>query len=151
MLWINRRFLNIFNKILLFRYYLPLEKGMAFYLNKLESPLPKDALCQVWLKLVKWFWSRRFFNIFNNYYIFAIISPGKRASPFIWRILNPLHARMLCAKFGWNYPSGSGKEVENVKSLQTDKRTNGQTDRQTTDKKWSEKLIWAFSELKKTV
>ena len=26
----------------------------------------------------------------------------------------------LCAKFGWNWPSGSRKEDENVKSLQTD-------------------------------
>ena len=31
---------------------------------------------------------------------------------------------MLYAKFGWNWPSGSGEEDENVKSLQTD----GQTD-----------------------
>ena len=35
---------------LLFRYYLPSEKGMAFHFNKLEFPLPKDALWQVWLK-----------------------------------------------------------------------------------------------------
>lgn len=56
---------------------------------------------------------------------------------------------MLCAKFGWNWLSGSGEEVENVKSLQTD----GQTDRRTPDKKWWEKLTWAFSsgELKKCV
>ena len=40
-------------------YYLPLEKGGALQLNKLESPLPKDALCQVWLKLAQWFWRRR--------------------------------------------------------------------------------------------
>jgi hypothetical protein len=31
-------------------------------LNKLESPPPKDDLCQVWLKLAQWFWSRRFLN-----------------------------------------------------------------------------------------
>ena len=48
---------------------------------------------------------------------------------------------MLCAKIGWNWPSGAGEEDENVKSLQTD----GQTDRQTTDDRWSEKLTWAFS------
>ena len=44
---------------LLFRNYLPLEKGEDLYLNKLESPSPKDALCQVWLKLAQWFWRRR--------------------------------------------------------------------------------------------
>ena len=31
--------------------YLPLEKGMVLFLNKLEPPSPKDALCQVWLVL----------------------------------------------------------------------------------------------------
>ena len=36
----------------------PLEKGGALHLNKLESPSPKDALCQVWLKLAQWFWRR---------------------------------------------------------------------------------------------
>ena len=32
---------------------------LALLLNKLESPSPKDALCQVWLKLAQWFWRRR--------------------------------------------------------------------------------------------
>ena len=52
---------------------------MDLYLNKLESPPTKDALCQVWLKL----------------------------------------------------DSGSGED-ENKKSLQTDGRMDGGTDRQTT-------------------
>ena len=38
--------------ILLIRNYLPLENGGNLHLNKLESPSPRDALCQVWLKLV---------------------------------------------------------------------------------------------------
>jgi hypothetical protein len=29
-------------------------------LNKLEFPLPKDNLFQVWLILALWFWRRRF-------------------------------------------------------------------------------------------
>jgi hypothetical protein len=57
----RRRFLNIFCIFLLFRDYLPLERGYPLSLNKLESPLSKDDLCQVWLKLAHWFW-RRFFN-----------------------------------------------------------------------------------------
>ena len=44
------------------RYYLPLEKGYPLGLNKLESPSPKNDLCQVWLKLAQWFWRRRFLN-----------------------------------------------------------------------------------------
>ena len=43
----RRRFLNFVNVFSLFRYHLPLEKGGAIHLNKLESPLPKKALCQV--------------------------------------------------------------------------------------------------------
>jgi hypothetical protein len=35
-----------------------LEKGDPLHLNKLETPLPKDDLCQVWLKLAQWFWRR---------------------------------------------------------------------------------------------
>ena len=76
---------------------------------------------------------------------FVIISPCNRAGPFIWTNLNPLHPRIFCAKFGWNWPSGSWEEVENRKSLQTDGQTDRRTDRQTTDERRSEKLTWAFS------
>ena len=41
---------------------------------------------------------------------FVLISPWKRAWSFIWSNLNSLYPRMLCAKFAWNRPSGSGKE-----------------------------------------
>ena len=53
--------------------YLLFEIWMVLYLNKLDSPSPKDALCQVWLKLAQWFWKRRFlnklkaFSLFRNY------------------------------------------------------------------------------------
>ena len=58
-LWfLRRRFLKFVNIFSLFPYYLPLEKGVALHLNKFESPLPKDALCQVWLKLAQWFLRR---------------------------------------------------------------------------------------------
>jgi hypothetical protein len=63
--WLNlacwfwrRRFLKMFSVFLLFCYYLPLENGYHLHLNTLESPLPKDNLCQVWSKLVQWFWRR---------------------------------------------------------------------------------------------
>ena len=47
------------------------------------SPSPKDALCKVWLKLVQWFVRRRFLNFVNVFCYFIIISPWKRAGPFI--------------------------------------------------------------------
>jgi hypothetical protein len=40
----RRRLFKIFSVILLFCYYLPLDKGVPLYLNKLESPPPKDDL-----------------------------------------------------------------------------------------------------------
>ena len=43
---------------------------------------------------------------------------------------------MVCAKFGWNLPSGFVEEDENVNSYET---------RQTTDGRRSEKLTLAFS------
>ena len=39
-------------------------------MNKLESPSPKDALCQVWLKLAQWLWRRRYLNFVNIFSIF---------------------------------------------------------------------------------
>ena len=42
---------------LLFGYYLYLEIGMALHLSKHDSTSLKDALCKVWLKLVKRFLS----------------------------------------------------------------------------------------------
>ena len=38
---------------------------MVLHLNKLESPLPKYAWCQIWLKLAQRFWRKRFFNFVN--------------------------------------------------------------------------------------
>ena len=68
----RRRFLNFVNLLSLFHNNLQLKKGVALHLNKLEFPASKDALCQVWLKLVLWFKSRflRFINVFlllHNY------------------------------------------------------------------------------------
>ena len=46
-------------------------------MNKPESPLPKDALCQDWLKLAKWFWRRGFLN-----FVDVFLSPlGKGQDP----------------------------------------------------------------------
>ena len=73
---------------------------------------------------------RLVFSLFHNYLpilsmdfcYFLIISPWKRAWPFIKIKLTSFYPKMICAKFGWNSPSGSGKKVkdQNVKSLQMD-------------------------------
>ena len=66
-----RAFLNSINVFSLFRIYLPLERGMALHLNKPEYPSPKNALCQVWLKLALLFLRRRFLNFVNVFSLFC--------------------------------------------------------------------------------
>ena len=68
-------FFNFVNVFLLLLNYLPLEKGGALHLIKLKSPLPKDALSQVWLKLAQWFWRRIFLNFLNVFSLFRNYLP----------------------------------------------------------------------------
>ena len=69
---------------LLFRYNLSLEKegGLGLHLNKFESPLQKDPLYQVWLKLAHLFWRRRFSNFVKVFSLFFLLSP-------LWKGLGP--------------------------------------------------------------
>ena len=83
---------------------------------------------------------RQCVSLFRNSLNSPKLSPWKRVWTFIWTNLNFLHRRML-AKFGWNWPNGSGEEDKNVKSLQQRRRRQQQR-RRTTDKFWSEKLTW---------
>ena len=81
---------------------------------------------------------------------FVIISPWKKAGPFILTNLNPLHPRMLCAKLKlaqWFWRRWFFKFCY-VKSL----RKRHQLQWRTTDQFWSEKLTWAVGsgELKTT-
>ena len=90
---------------------------MVLHLTKLESLSFKDACAKI-----GWNWlsgsEEEDFLISSMYFLyFVIISPWKRAGPFIWINLNPLHPRMLCAKFGWNWPSGSGEEDFLISSM----------------------------------
>ena len=65
-------FVNIFS---LFSYYLPLEKGGALHSNKHESPSPKDAFCQIWLKFAHWLLEEDFLSLSMYFRYFVIISP----------------------------------------------------------------------------
>ena len=103
--WFYRSFVSVFS---LFRNHLPLEKGGALHLNNRIHPSPKDDLCHVWFNWPSGSGEKDFLK--SYFYYFVIISPWKRAGPFIWTNLNPLYPRMLCAKFGWNWLSGSGEE-----------------------------------------
>ena len=48
---------------------------MFFHLKKLESPSPKDAMCQDWLKLAQWFWRGEFFYFVNVFLLFCNYLP----------------------------------------------------------------------------
>ena len=45
---------------------------------KVESPFPKDTLCQVWLKLAQWFLRRRFLNFVNVFSLYRYYLPFER-------------------------------------------------------------------------
>ena len=93
----RRRFFNFVNVFSLFHNYLPLEKGGALHLNKLESPSPKDALCQVWLKLAQWFWRRRFFNFVNVFSLFHYYLPLEKSRALLLNKLeSPSPMDALC-------------------------------------------------------
>ena len=67
---------------LLFHNYLPLEKGVALHLNKIESPSPKDALLQIWLKKAKLLLRIWFSNLVNVFFTISLLSTlGKGRGP----------------------------------------------------------------------
>ena len=98
--FLRRRSLDCVNVFSLLRSYLPLGKGVAVYLNKIESTPPKDTLCLAWLELVQYFSRKRFLNF---------VCENEAPRPFL-KNLNSRHPRMLCATFGWNWRSGSWEE-----------------------------------------
>ena len=187
-------FKKVFNikLFLIFCTYLPFEKGMTLHLKKkIESSSPKDALCQVWLKLDQWFWRRRFF-CFQFIFTISQLSPPweglgslfeqtwilstqgcfvpslveivpvdlekkiDKKSQFIFIISQlPPPWEGLGSSFEqtWipftrGYFVPSLVEISQVvleKRWKYEKFTDRQTDRQTTDYRWSEKFTWAFS------
>ena len=66
-------FFNFFNVFSLF--YLSLKMSGILRLNKLESRLPKNALCQVCLKLTKCFSRRKFSKIRQCIFTMSLSSP----------------------------------------------------------------------------
>ena len=93
---LDKKNLNFVNIFLPFQNYLPLGKDMTLLVNRHESSLPKDALCQIHEirpvvleeEILKF-----------GQCIFAI-SHWKRVWPFIWITLNTLLSRIISTKFG---------------------------------------------------
>ena len=101
----RRKILNVVNVFSLFHNYLPLERAWPFIRSM--HPLHTKMLCADF----GWNWPIVFgedFCILSVYFRYLAISyPWKMTWLFIWTNLNTLYPRMLCAKFGWNWHSGS--------------------------------------------
>ena len=57
------------------------------------------------------------FRLMNVVSLFCNYLPCKKIQPFIWSNLKPLYPRMLCAKFGGNWPCGSRGEEFWISSM----------------------------------
>ena len=64
--------------ISLFCYYPSLKEDVTLHFNTFESPLHNDTLCQVWLKLAKWFLRRRFLKVVNEFSLCGYYLPLKK-------------------------------------------------------------------------
>ena len=71
--FLRTRFLKFVNVFSLFRNYLPLGKGVALHLNKLESPLPKDALCHETQDTSLWYYTVQCNNYTDSFALFSQI------------------------------------------------------------------------------
>ena len=80
----------------------PLGKGLGLSFEQTWIPLTQGCF----VPSFTWNWSSGSGE--EDFLIcpyFINISFWKRAGPFIWKKkFNPIHLRMLCAKFGWNWP-----------------------------------------------
>ena len=91
----------------------PLKKASPAF----ESPLPKNALCQIWVKLTQWFCRRRFFNFINVFLLFGRYLPLENGMALNLNELEFPSFKGSFFKFGWNWPSGSGEELFLISSV----------------------------------
>jgi hypothetical protein len=118
--------------LLLFCNYLSFEEDLALYFNNLEFPLPKDDLCQVWLKFACWFWRRRFFKIFSVFLLFCYYLPfGMGVTLHLNNLESPLPKDDLCQVWS-KLAERFWRRSRKCKKF-TDRWTDGQMDGQTDD------------------
>ena len=139
----RRRLSKVIVKVLSQFWYLPLEKeltvhvigqqGMLTPLMHLISPLvyPGVSVCHALILYCFSFTCTRLIRV--HYLCLNCLAMW----PFIWSNLNPPLPEDIWVKFGWNWTSGSGEDVKNLKSLQMD--------RQTSNYRQSKKITCAFN------
>ena len=83
----------------------------CFFIWTYVNPLHPRMLCAKFgWNLLSGSREKHFKNFVNVFSLFKNYLPLEIVGPFIWTDLNPHHARNICAKFGWNWPTGSGAE-----------------------------------------
>ena len=99
--------------IFIFCHYPPFEEDVTLYFIQLDSHLPKDTLCQVWLKLAWWFLSR-FLKVVNAFSLYGYYLPLEKIMAFKSNKFEfPLPKNTLCHVWSiWS--SGSGGNFQKV-------------------------------------
>ena len=107
------------------------------YFNNLGKGCPKEHLCKIIFKSGQYFWTRRFFKIWQFSPFLMPQQPKFYLQLNLWTTLKEDHLRTIPLKLFWNLSIGLVGEVICRKLL-----TNGQTT--TTDGEWSQKLTLHF-------
>ena len=104
-------------------------------MNKLYSSYIQVSTCKKSSLYCFWVWRRRFLKYTPFFFLWGPPPGPLEATCSPWTNLGPYPQRMIPTKFGWNLPTGSGEEDENVKSLRTthDARRTTDDGRRTTD------------------
>ena len=88
----------------------------------IPSPLQKDALCKVWLKLIRLTWRKRLLNVVNVFSLFRYnLSFEKGRIHF--------YPRMLLAQFFRSWFSGSKENLKTVQMNKEEMTTDGQSEK----------------------
>ena len=97
----------------------PWKKGWVLPMNQFQIWIPFTKECFVHSLVeigpVTGFGKEDLFV--NIILLFRYYLPWKMAGPFICKNLNSFYPRMLCIKFSWNWPSGSGEEDKRPSGL----------------------------------
>ena len=124
-------------------YLSPLVKGRGSSFEQTWIPFTHVCFAPNLVEIGSVVLELKFFNFVTVFPLFRNYLPLEKGGALHLNKPDSPSQRMKCAKFGWNWPSGSGED-ENVKSLWQHRRRQPQWWRQTMDKLWSVKLTWAF-------
>ena len=124
----------------------PLGKGRGPSFDEIWIPFTQGCFVSSLDEIGPMVIEKKIFKYLSMYFCyFVIISSWKRAGPFIWTNLNPFFPRMLCAKFDWTWPSGSGEKMKmwKVYDNNTDNDAIDDNDGQRTIFDQKSSLTWA--------